>query len=45
MIVLSSAAAIRSVMDKKGLQTGGRPRSLVQPAFDNLHMVLENMSE
>jgi hypothetical protein len=45
MIVMSSAAAVRAIMDKRGADTGGRPRSLVQGAFEGLHMVLEDMGK
>jgi len=42
MVVLSSAAAVRNVMDIQGGTTGGRPRSLAQEAFEGLYMVLES---
>ena len=43
MIVISSASAVRAVMDKKGSSTGGRPRSLMWPIFRGLYLGLENL--
>ena len=45
MIVLSSPAAVKDIMDKNGTLTAGRPRSLMQLTADGLHMILENAGE
>ena len=45
MIVLSGPSAVKEIMDKTGTLTAGRPRSLMQLAFDGLYMVLESASE
>ena len=43
--MLSSPSAIRAVLDKTGLLTSGRPRSIMQTTTDGLHMAIENASE
>jgi len=45
MIVLSSASAVRAVMDKKGSSTGGRPRNLMSLAFQSLDVSFENLGQ
>jgi len=45
MIVLSSASAVHSVMDKQGSSTGGRPRTLMAPIFRGLYVSFENMGQ
>jgi len=42
MIVLSSPAAVRAVLDKKGNSTGGRPRNLMWSIFQGLYLSFEN---
>ena len=42
MIVLSSASAVRAVMDKQGGSTGGRPRTLLWPIFRGLYVAFES---
>jgi len=44
MIVVSSAAAVRAIMDKQGSATGGRPRNLPMTALRGLYITLADMS-
>ncbi|KAF2129634.1 putative cytochrome P450 monooxygenase [Dothidotthia symphoricarpi CBS 119687] len=41
MIIISSPAAIKDILDTRGALTGGRPKSHMQRAAQGLHFVLE----
>lgn len=43
MIIISSPAAIRDILDSRGALTGGRPKSHMQRAAQGLHFVLEDL--
>lgn len=43
MIIISSPAAIKDLLDMRGLLTGGRPASHMQRAARGLHFVLEDL--
>lgn len=43
MIIISSPAAIKDLLDIRGALTGGRPKSHMQRAAQGLHFVLEDL--
>jgi hypothetical protein len=45
MIVISSPSAVKEILEKSGVLTAGRPRSLMQLTTNGLHMAMESASE
>lgn len=43
MVIISSPAAIKDILDVRGTVTGGRPRTHLQRATRGLHLVLESL--
>lgn len=43
MIIISSPAAVKDILDTRGALTGGRPKSHMQRAAQGLHFVLEDL--